>query len=104
MPTFAENLAGLPSAEHLSHIEIAASDGGVATIENKPGSQGSLKVYAYLAGKYTALTPEAADEGLALFAEHTLDAQKNPGKHPNIDRLLAIKANQAAQALRLYPA
>jgi hypothetical protein len=25
-----------------------------------------------------------------LYAEHTDDARANPGKHPNIDRLLAL--------------
>ncbi len=29
-------------------------------------------------------------EGLTLFAEHTNDAEKNPGKHPNIDRLFKV--------------
>lgn len=104
MANFAENLAGLPSAEHLAYIEITDSSGHVSKIENKPGSQGSLKVYAYLAGKYSSLTPEAADEGLSLFAEHTQDAMANPGKHPNIDRLLAIKASQNALRLHLHPA
>ena len=33
---------------------------------------------------------EAAAEGLAIFAEHTEDASLHPGKHPNIDRLIAI--------------
>jgi len=27
---------------------------------------------------------------LKLYAEHTEDAQINPGKHPNIDRLLDV--------------
>jgi hypothetical protein len=34
--------------------------------------------------------PEAARKGLELYAEHTVDARQNPGKHPNIDRLLAL--------------
>ena len=29
-------------------------------------------------------------EGIDLYAEHTEDAQNNPGKHPNIDRLLDV--------------
>jgi hypothetical protein len=29
---------------------------------------------------------------LALYAEHTVDARLNPGKHPNIDRLLDIES------------
>ena len=35
-----------------------------------------------------------------VFAEHTADARTNPGKHPNIDRLLAIAEN-GAEALRV---
>jgi hypothetical protein len=31
-------------------------------------------------------------KGLELYAEHTLDAQANPGKHPNIDRLATLVA------------
>ncbi|EKX97124.1 hypothetical protein HMPREF9996_00990 [Aggregatibacter actinomycetemcomitans Y4] len=27
---------------------------------------------------------------MQLFAEHTADARKNPGKHPNIDLLLRV--------------
>jgi hypothetical protein len=33
---------------------------------------------------------DAAKEGLKLYAEHTEDAEINPGKHPNIDRLVSV--------------
>ena len=62
----------------------------VVAIENKAGSQGSLAVYNHLAQTYGAITPEAAKKGLEIYAEHTEDARKNPGKHPNIDRLIAL--------------
>jgi hypothetical protein len=39
---------------------------------------------------FGAITPLAAQTGLELYAEHTDDARANPGKHPNIDRLLAL--------------
>jgi hypothetical protein len=66
-------------------------DGTVAaTIENKPGQTGSLAVYNHLGQIYGAITAEAARKGLELYAEHTEDARQNPGKHPNIDRLLAL--------------
>ncbi|MCB1890651.1 MAG: DUF2322 family protein, partial [Rhodocyclaceae bacterium] len=39
---------------------------------------------------YGAITPDAARAGLELFAEHTDDARANPGKHPNVDRLLQL--------------
>lgn len=88
MKTFAENLATLESADHLNRLELRSGDGVLtATIENKPGSQGSLKVYHHLWKKYGGISVEAAQEGLALYAEHTEDARANPGKHPNIDRL-----------------
>lgn len=93
MMNFAEILATLESADHLTKLELRAPDGSLAaTIENKPGSQGSLKVYHHLFRKYGAITVEAAQDGLELYAEHTADARANPGKHPNIDRLLELIA------------
>ena len=64
----------------------------IGAIENQPGSAGSVRVYAYLATKWGGINPQAAEEGLAIYAEHTEDARANPGKHPNIDRLLKCLA------------
>ena len=88
---FAARLKQLPSASHLAALQLLGTDGQVlATIENKPGQTGSLVVYAALAALYGgAITPAAASLGLEWYAEHTADAQAYPGKHPNIDRLLA---------------
>ena len=87
---FADNLKTLPGVSHLAALNlIDAADAVVATIENKPGQAGSLAVYNHLAQLYGAISPEAAKKGLELYAEHTEDARTNPGKHPNIDRLLA---------------
>ncbi|MNU01880.1 hypothetical protein D3C72_2454080 [compost metagenome] len=36
-----------------------------------------------------SITPAAASLGLEWYAEHVADARAFPGKHPNIDRLLA---------------
>jgi hypothetical protein len=58
-----------------------------------------LAVYNYLALTYGAITPDAARKGLDLYAEHTVDAQEHPGKHPNIDRLKALA--QAGATLRV---
>lgn len=91
--SFAEVLAGLPAADHLAAIELTGPDGVTARVENKPGSQGSLKVYCYLLEKFGKLDRAAAEAGLIMYAEHTLDARANPGKHPNIDRLLTIVAD-----------
>ncbi len=71
----------------------------VANIENKPGKQGSLAVYHYLQQAFGTLDAKAAEHGLAVFAEHTVDARNRPGAHPNIDRLLEIVAG--AEALQI---
>ncbi|MGE5385595.1 MAG: DUF2322 family protein [Betaproteobacteria bacterium] len=93
MSAFAENLKKLPGISHLAAINLLDVDGAViASIENKPGSQGSLAVYNHLAQTYGAITPEAAAKGVELFAEHGEDARQHPGKHPNIDRLLKLLA------------
>ena len=41
----------------------------------------------------------AARAGLEFYAEHTEDARANPGKHPNIDRLLELA--QGERTLRV---
>lgn len=88
---FAINLKKLPGISHLAAINLLDADGKVlASIENKAGSQGSLAVYNHLAQTWGAITPEAAKKGLEIFAEHTDDARVHPGKHPNIDRLMAL--------------
>ena len=47
-------------------------------------------MYHALAALYGgSITPAAAELGLEWYAEHTQDAIAFPGKHPNIDRLLA---------------
>lgn len=91
---FADNLKQLPGVSHLSALQLLDAEGEVvATIEHKPGQVGSLTLYNHLAQFYGAITPEAAAQGLALYAEHTEDARVNPGKHPNIDRLLQLVAD-----------
>ncbi len=88
---FADNLKQLPKVSHLAALQLIDSQGAViATIENKPGQTGSLAVYNHLAQIYGAITVEAAKKGLELYAEHAADAQANPGKHPNIDRLVTL--------------
>ena len=88
---FADKLKTLPRVSHLAALNlIDAADVVVATIENKPGQTGSLAVYNHLAQLYGAISPEAARKGLEVYAEHTEDARTNPGKHPNIDRLIGL--------------
>ncbi len=91
MSAFTENLAALPAIDHLEALELQAEEGGAPLrIENKPGQTGSLRLYHALWQRYGAIDATAAAEGLRLYAEHTADARANPGKHPNIDRLLTI--------------
>ena len=98
--SFAEILKKLPGVSHLAAVNLLdKAETVVATIENKPGSQGSLAVYNHLAQTYGSINLEAARKGLEIFAEHTDDARANPGKHPNIDRLIAIE--QGGPALRV---
>jgi len=79
------------SVDDIAHIDIIDPAGRVIDkIENKPGKQGSLVVYRYLAEAFGSLDAKAAAHGLEVFAEHTADAKRRPGAHPNIDRLLEI--------------
>jgi len=91
MQKFSDVLLTLDSADEVRRIELYHEDGKPAgVIENKPGSQGSIKVYNHLYKMYGAITLDAAVEGLALYAEHTEDAENCPGKHPNVDRLIEV--------------
>ena len=94
---FAETLKALPGISHLAAVQlIDPGHGGVVhTIENKPGQIGSLAVYNHLAQTFGAITREAAERGLELYGEHTADARANPGKHPNVDRLIALSVSGA---------
>lgn len=88
---FAENIKQLPGISHLAAIRLLDGEGNeVALIENKPGQSGSVTVYNHLGQTFGAITADAAKKGLEIYAEHTADARTHPGKHPNIDRLIAI--------------
>lgn len=102
---FADQLKQLPSVSHLAALELLDPQGAVvARIENKPGQAGSLAVYAALAAKHGSINAAAAQEGLAIYDEHTQDAKANPGKHPNIDRLFAIANQGPALTVQLIKA
>ena len=97
---FKDNLALLPSIDGIERIDLVESNGDVvASIENKPGKQGSLAVYHYLREVFGSLDAKAAEHGLAVFAEHTIDARNRPGAHPNVDRLITIA--DGGEALRI---
>ena len=100
--SFKDNLALLPSIEGVLRIELVASDGSVtATIENQAGKQGSLAVYQYLGTCFDALDAQAAAHGLEVFGEHTADAKRRPGAHPNIDLLFDVTGGAAPLDIRV---
>jgi hypothetical protein len=92
-PTFKDNLQQLPPLDGVDRIDLVDGTGVVvASIENQPGKQGSLAVYQYLKQVFGTLDAKAAEHGLIVFGEHSVDARNRPGVHPNVDRLLAIAA------------
>lgn len=102
MQKFSDILPTLAPADGVQRITLSHADGRAAgVIENKPGSQGSIRVYHHLQQKWGTLGSEAAQEGLAIYAEHTEDAKLNPGKHPNIDRLFEIIKSQQALNIKI---
>jgi hypothetical protein len=91
MKKFSEFLAELETTDQIEKIELSNPAGEVVgLIENKPGSQGSVRVFHHLFKKWGSIHQDAAKDGLHIYAEHTLDAEQNPGKHPNIDRLFRV--------------
>ena len=105
MSTFAEHLQQLPPVGHLAALELIDASGTVAaSIENKPGKAGSLRVYHALAARHGGINVAAAQDGLTLFAEHTQAAREQPGSHPNIDRLFEVIASGQGYSVRLVQA
>ncbi len=98
---FADTLKMLPefAGEKLLLTDASGAPAGVSA--NAPGTAGSFRVYAYLLRQHGLINAEAAAEGLAIYAAHTEDATLHPGKHPNIDRLIAIMAKGEALAARI---
>lgn len=103
--TFKDNLQQLPPIDDVERIDLVDETGAVvASIENQPGKQGSLAVYQYLKQCFDILDAQAAEHGLAVFAEHTADARNRPGAHPNVDRLLAIAAGGTPLSIEVIAA
>ena len=95
MQKFSDVLLTLDNADEVRRIELYYENGEPAgVIENKPGSQGSVKVFHHLYKMFGGITLDAAVEGLALYAEHTEDAENCPGKHPNVDKLINVLENE----------
>jgi hypothetical protein len=104
MSRFQEILGRLAPVQGISRLELLDDAGIVrAVIENKPGQAGSLAVYCHLLRSHGRIDRVAAIEGLSLYAEHTDDARRTPGKHPNIDRLIAVAEGTGSFDGRIVP-
>jgi hypothetical protein len=104
--SFNDNLATFPAVEHLSGLNVLNEAGEVLHhIPAVAGKLGSLKLYNALAERFDGLlNAEAAAQGLTWFAEHVADAEANPGKHPNVDLLLTVQADQKNYRLQAIAA
>ncbi len=95
MQKFSDVLLEIDAANEVKDIALFECNGEPAgVINNKPGIAGSVKVYYHLYKQFGSINVDAALEGLSLFSEHTQDAEDNPGKHPNIDRLFNVIENK----------
>jgi hypothetical protein len=102
MDKFSDVLLSLDNSDHVRRIELYdVNNKPAGVIQNKPGSQGSVKVYHHLYRMYGEITVDAAVEGLSLYAEHTEDAENSPGKHPNIDRLLDVLESESPLSMKV---
>ncbi len=100
---FKDYLAQMPDIAHLSGLDVCDATGAVIHhIPAVEGKLGSLKLYHALAVQFDGvLNAAAAAQGLTWFAEHVADAQANVGKHPNIDLLIKVQADDLS--LKLIP-
>lgn len=99
--SLADTLKTLPGISHLAAMNLLDGEGKViANIENAPGQTASLSIYNHLAQIYGVITPEAAAKGLELYGEVSEEARLNPGKHPNIDRLIGLVERQESVRIK----
>jgi hypothetical protein len=104
MSQFADNLRALPEVENLAALELVGEGSDPdARIENRPGQQGSLRIYYSVAVDFGGIGPTAAHKALELFAEKADEARAEPGSHPNIDRLFDIIERDIHYAVRAVP-
>lgn len=80
--SFQDNLAAMPAIDHLSGLDILDKEGNV--VHHIPNAPAKL------------LRQSMVKLERALFA----DAEANPGKHPNIDLLFKVKAENASLTLK----
>ena len=97
---FKDILETLPSIEHLTGLDVLNGETVIHHIPAAPGKLGSLRLYNALAEKFNGkLDRTSAQQGIEWFAEHVEDAKQNPGKHPNIDLLFKVIAEELNYSL-----
>ena len=97
---FKDILETLPSIEHLTGLDVLNDETVIHHIPAAPGKLGSLRLYHALAEKFNGkLDRTSAQQGIEWFAEHVEDAKQNPGKHPNIDLLFKVVAEELNYSL-----
>ena len=97
---FKDILETLPSIEHLTGLDVLNGETVIHHILAAPGKLGSLRLYNALAEKFNGkLDRTSAQQGIEWFAEHVEDAKQNPGKHPNIDLLFKVVAEELNYSL-----
>ena len=97
---FKDILETLPSIEHLTGLDVLNDETVIHHIPAAPGKLGSLRLYNALAEKFNGkLDRSSAQQGIEWFAEHVEDAKQNPGKHPNIDLLFKVIAEELNYSL-----
>lgn len=75
----------------------------IAVIENKPDSAASLQIYYHVSLRWGGIGPAAAARALQLYGELAEEAQRRPGKYPDIDRLYQIIRQDEYYSVRCYP-
>ena len=97
---FKDILETLPIIDHLTGLDVLNGETVIHHIPAAPGKLGSLRLYHALAEKFNRkLDRTSAQQGIEWFAEHVEDAKQNPGKHPNIDLLFKVVAEDVVYSL-----
>ena len=97
---FKDILETLPTIDHLTGLDVLNDETVIHHIPAAPGKLGSLRLYNALAEKFNGkLDRTSAQQGIEWFAEHVEDAKQNPGKHPNIDLLFKVVAEELNYSL-----
>ena len=97
---FKDILETLPTIDHLTGLDVLNAETVIHHIPAAPGKLGSLRLYNALAEKFNGkLDRTSAQQGIEWFAEHVEDAKQNPGKHPNIDLLFKVVAEELNYSL-----